>query len=38
MSMSGMRGYQAKQHSFVSLIDVEKLIAADHPIRAMRRM
>jgi hypothetical protein len=38
MSVSGMRGYHAKQHSFVSLIDVEKLIAADHSIRAIKRM
>ena len=38
MSMSGMRGYQPKQSSFVSLIDVEKLIASDHPIRAIKRM
>jgi transposase len=33
-----MRGYQAKQGSFVSLIDVEKLIAVGHPIRAIKRM
>jgi hypothetical protein len=38
MSMSGMRGYQAKRHNFASLIDVEKLIAAEHPIRAIKPM
>jgi len=32
-----MRGEQLKQTGFISLIDVESLIAADHPIRAIRR-
>ena len=38
MPMPVMRGCQAKPGSFVSLIDVEKLIATDHPIRAIKRM
>jgi len=33
-----MRGYRKKQISFVSLIDVEQLIAPKHPIRAIKRM
>jgi transposase len=38
MSLPGMKGCKARQHSFVSLIDVEKLIAADHSIRAIKLM
>ncbi len=33
-----MRGHRPVQPSFVSLINVETLIAADHPIRAIKRM
>lgn len=33
-----MRGYRKNQISFVSLIDVEQLISAKHPIRAIKRM
>ncbi len=33
-----MRGKRPSQTGFVSLIDVETLIAADHPIRAIKRM
>lgn len=33
-----MRGYRQNQINFVSLIDVEQLIAAEHPIRAIKRM
>ena len=33
-----MRGHRPVQPSFVSLINVEALIAADHPIRAIKRM
>jgi transposase len=33
-----MRGQRKSQGNFVSLIDVEQLIAADHPIRAIKRM
>lgn len=33
-----MRGQRPSQPSFVSLINVEMLIAADHPIRAIKRM
>lgn len=33
-----MRGQSSKQRSFISLIDVETLIAADHPIRNIKRM
>src|ERR1700743_3156731 len=33
-----MRGQRPTQSSFVSFIDVEKLIAADHPIRAIKRL
>lgn len=33
-----MRGQNPKQNSFVSLIDVEQLIAAEHPIRRIKRM
>jgi hypothetical protein len=33
-----MRGQRPSQPSFVSLINVETLIAADHPIRAIKRM
>ena len=33
-----MRGQIPSQPSFVSLINVERMIAADHPIRAIKRM
>lgn len=33
-----MRGQLPSQPSFVSLINVETMIAADHPIRAIKRM
>lgn len=33
-----MRGLRQTQGNFVSLIDVEQLIAVDHPIRAIKRM
>ena len=33
-----MRGQRPTQPSFVSLINVETLIAADHPIRAIKRL
>ncbi len=33
-----MRGHVSPQPCFVSLINVETLIAADHPIRAIKRM
>lgn len=33
-----MRGQRKSQVTFVSLIDVEQLIAKDHPIRAVKRM
>ena len=33
-----MRGQRPSQPSFVSLINVETLIAADHPIRVIKRM
>ncbi len=33
-----MRGQRPSQPSFVSLINVETLIAADHPIRTIKRM
>ena len=33
----GMRGKRPSQPSFVSLINVETLIAAEHPIRAIKR-
>ena len=33
-----MRGQRPTQPSFVSLINVETLIGADHPIRAIKRM
>ena len=33
-----MRGHRPVQPSFVSLINVEALIAADHPIRSIKRM
>lgn len=36
--MDTMRGRREKQGSFVCLIDVEQLIAADHPIRTIKRM
>ena len=33
-----MRGYRPSQMNFVSLINVETLIPADHPIRVIKRM
>jgi len=33
-----MRGKRPTQPSFVSLINVESLIAAEHPIRAIKRL
>src|SRR5690606_38863508 len=33
-----MRGRRQSQGSFVSLIDVEQVIPADHPIRPIKRM
>ena len=33
-----MRGHRQSQGSFVSLVDVEQLIAADHPIRRIKAM
>ena len=33
-----MRGQRPSQPSFVSLINVETMIAADHPIRTIKRM
>src|SRR5690554_2051748 len=33
-----MRGYVPAQGNFVSLINVETLIASDHPLRVIKRM
>ncbi len=33
-----MRGEVPSQPNFVSLINVETMIAADHPIRSIKRM
>lgn len=38
LRLEGVRGQRPSQPSFVSLINVETLIAADHPIRAIKRM